>query len=103
MGQISVRIYVADNCRALDVVLRAGKVGEIYNIGSGIEKTNLELTEAILDAVGASEDLIEFIEDRAGHDQRYALESEKIEALGWKPRITFEEGLERTTGYYLNR
>lgn len=96
-------IYVADNCRALDVVLRAGKVGEIYNIGSGIEKTNLEVTEAILDAVGASEDLIEFIEDRAGHDQRYALESEKIEALGWKPRITFEDGLERTTEYYLNR
>jgi dTDP-glucose 4,6-dehydratase len=95
-------IYVEDNCRALDVVLREGAVGEIYNIGSHIEKTNLEVTEAILDAVGADEDLIEFVNDRAGHDQRYALETEKIEALGWEPAYAFEEGLERTVDYYLN-
>ena len=95
-------IYVEDNCRALDVVLREGAVGEIYNIGSHTEKTNLEVTEAILDAVGANEDLIEFVDDRAGHDQRYALETEKIEALGWEPAYAFEEGLERTVDYYLN-
>ena len=95
-------IYVEDNCRALDVILREGTVGEIYNIGSHTEKTNLEVTEAILDAVGADEDLIEFVDDRAGHDQRYALETEKIEALGWKPAYAFEEGLERTVDYYLN-
>jgi dTDP-glucose 4,6-dehydratase len=95
-------IYVEDNCRALDVVLREGAVGEIYNIGSHTEKTNLEVTEAILDAVGADEDLIEFVDDRAGHDQRYALETEKIEALGWEPAYAFEEGLERTVDYYLN-
>jgi len=95
-------IYVEDNCRALDVVLREGEVGEIYNIGSHAEKTNLEVTEAILDAVGADDDLIEFVEDRAGHDQRYALETGKIEALGWGPEYTFEEGLERTVGYYLD-
>jgi dTDP-glucose 4,6-dehydratase len=95
-------IYVEDNCRALDVVLREGEVGEIYNIGSHAEKTNLEVTEAILDAVGANDDLIEFVEDRAGHDQRYALETAKIEALGWEPEYTFEEGLERTVGYYLD-
>ena len=95
-------IYVGDNCRALDVVLREGTVGEIYNIGSHAEKTNLEVTEAILDAVGADENLIEFVEDRAGHDQRYALETEKIEALGWEPAYAFEEGLERTVDYYLN-
>lgn len=94
-------IYVEDNCRALDVVLREGNVGEIYNIGSHAEKTNLEVTEAILDAVGADDDLIEFVQDRAGHDQRYALETEKIEALGWEPEFTFEEGLERTVEYYL--
>lgn len=95
-------IYVEDNCRALDVVLREGAVGEMYNIGSHTEKTNLEVTEAILDAVGADEDLIEFVDDRAGHDQRYALETEKIEALGWEPAYAFEEGLERTVDYYLN-
>ena len=95
-------IYVEDNCRALDTVLREGKIGEAYNIGSHAEKTNLEVTEAILDAVGADEDLIEFVQDRAGHDQRYALETGKIEALGWKPRFTFEEGLQRTVDYYLD-
>jgi dTDP-glucose 4,6-dehydratase len=95
-------IYVEDNCRALDVVLREGAVGEMYNIGSHTEKTNLEVNEAILDAVGADEDLIEFVDDRAGHDQRYALETEKIEALGWEPAYAFEEGLERTVDYYLN-
>jgi dTDP-glucose 4,6-dehydratase len=66
-------IYVEDNCRALDVVLREGQIGEIYNIGSHVEKTNLEVTEAILNAVGADEDLIDFVDDRAGHDQRYAV------------------------------
>lgn len=96
-------IYVEDNCRALDLVLREGEIGEVYNIGSHAEKTNLEVTEAILDAVGASDDLIEFVEDRAGHDQRYALETEKIEALGWEPQYSFEEGLERAVDYYLDR
>ena len=95
-------IYVKDNCRALDLVLREGNIGEVYNIGSHAEKTNLEVTEAILDAVGASDDLIEFVEDRAGHDQRYALDTEKIEALGWEPQYSFEEGLERAVDYYLD-
>lgn len=95
-------IYVEDNCRALDLVLRKGDIGEVYNIGSHAEKTNLEVTEAILDAVGASGDLIEFVEDRAGHDQRYALNTDKIEALGWEPRYSFEEGLERAVDYYLD-
>ncbi|SFS53995.1 dTDP-glucose 4,6-dehydratase [Halostagnicola kamekurae] len=95
-------IYVEDNCRALDLVLRKGKVGEIYNIGSHAEKTNLKVTEAILDTVGADDDLIEFVNDRAGHDQRYALETKKIETLGWEPEYSFEEGLERTVNYYLD-
>ncbi|QLC34398.1 dTDP-glucose 4,6-dehydratase [Halarchaeum sp. CBA1220] len=94
-------IYVEDNCRALDVVLREGAVGEVYNIGSHAEKTNLEVTEAILEAVGADDDLIEFVEDRAGHDQRYALDTEKIGALGWEPTYSFEEGLQKTVDYYL--
>jgi len=94
-------IYVEDNCRALDRVLRDGEVGEVYNIGSGEERTNLEVTEAILDAVGGSEDQITFVEDRAGHDQRYALETDKIERLGWEPSWTFEEGLAEAVDYYL--
>ncbi|WP_226010802.1 dTDP-glucose 4,6-dehydratase [Halomicrobium salinisoli] len=93
-------IYVEDNCRAIDRVLRDGEAGEIYNIGSGEERTNLEVTHAILDAVGGSDDQIEFVEDRAGHDQRYALEMGKIEDLGWKPQWSFEDGLEATVDYY---
>lgn len=94
-------IYVGDNCRALDVVLQKGTIGEIYNISSQIEKTNIEVTRAILDAVGADDDLIEFVEDRAGHDQRYAVDCGKIEALGWKPSTPFDDGLERTVEYYV--
>lgn len=94
-------IYVEDNCRALDLVLREGTIGDVYNVGSGEEKTNLEVTRAILDAVGADESLVEFVEDRAGHDQRYALATSKIESLGWEPRYSFEEGLRRTVDYYL--
>ncbi|GAB3411341.1 dTDP-glucose 4,6-dehydratase [Haloparvum alkalitolerans] len=95
-------IYVEDNCRALDLVLREGNIGEVYNIGSHAEKTNLEVTESILDAVGASDDLIEFVEDRAGHDQRYALDTDKIKALGWEPQHSFEDALKRTVDYYLS-
>jgi dTDP-glucose 4,6-dehydratase len=95
-------IYVEDNCRALDLVLREGTVGEVYNIGSHAEKTNLEITEAILEAVGADDDLIEFVDDRAGHDQRYALDTAKIESLGWEPEYTFAEGLAQTVEYYLS-
>lgn len=95
-------IYVEDNCRAIDLILREGDIGEVYNIGSHAEKTNLEVTEAILDAVGASDDLIEFVEDRAGHDQRYALETTKIEQLGWEAEYSFEEALDLTVDYYLH-
>ena len=92
-------IYVEDNCRALLTVLRRGEVGEIYNIGSGIERRNIDVTRAIIDAVGASEDLIEYVDDRAGHDQRYALNTAKIEALGWEPEWSFEDGLRSTIEY----
>ncbi|QZP37520.1 dTDP-glucose 4,6-dehydratase [Halobaculum magnesiiphilum] len=93
-------IYVADNCRALDAVLRDGEVGEVYNVGTGEERTNLDVTEAIIDAVGGSEEQISFVDDRPGHDQRYALDTEKIDDLGWEPEWTFEDGLARTVEYY---
>jgi dTDP-glucose 4,6-dehydratase len=94
-------IYVEDNCRAIDLVLREGTPGEVYNIGSGEERTNLKVTEAILEAVGGSQDQITFVEDRAGHDQRYALEYDKITNLGWEPSWSFEDGLEQAVDYYL--
>lgn len=94
--------YVKDNCRAIDILLREGTVGEIYNIGSGEELKNIEVTRKIINEIGASEELIEFVDDRPGHDQRYALETKKIKDLGWEPQIAFEQGLERTIEYYRN-
>jgi dTDP-glucose 4,6-dehydratase len=93
--------FVADNCRAIETVLRKGTIGEVYNIGSGIELQNKEIAHHILEQVDASDDLIEFVEDRPGHDIRYALETSKIRSLGWEPQISFEEGLKKTAEYYL--
>jgi dTDP-glucose 4,6-dehydratase len=95
-------IYVRDNCRALNRVLRDGDIGNIYNVGTGDERSTLEVTHAIVDGVeGADEDQITFIEDRPGHDQRYAVATEKIEALGWQPAWAFEDGLTETIDYYI--
>ena len=93
--------FVEDNCRAIERVRNEGEVGEIYNIGSGTERTNLEVAHAVLNAVNADEDLIEFVEDRPGHDQRYALDSSKVRDLGWDPEWEFEEGLTQTVEFYL--
>lgn len=93
-------IYVTDNCRAIDTVLREGTVGETYNIGSGIELENRTVTQKILDAVGKDEDLIEFVEDRPGHDHRYALDTQRVRTLGWEPTVSFDEGLAKTFAYY---
>lgn len=94
--------YVRDNCRAVELVMREGSPGCIYNIGSGEELQNIDVTHRILDAVGASDDLIEFVEDRPGHDQRYALDTSRIEALGWEPQWSFDDGIERTVAYYVS-
>jgi len=94
--------YVRDNCRAISLVMHEGTLGNVYNIGSGEELRNVEVTHRILNTIGASEDLIEFVEDRPGHDRRYALDITRIETLGWEPRWSFEEGLGRTVEYYLS-
>jgi dTDP-glucose 4,6-dehydratase len=94
--------YVADNCRGIDCVRRSGTPGEVYNVGSGTELSNLAVARRIVDAVGADEDLIEFVADRPGHDQRYALDTAKVEALGWEPEWSFEAGLAHTVGFYLD-
>lgn len=96
-------LYVYDHCEAIDVVLHKGKVGEVYNIGGHNEKTNLEITHLILDAMGKDESLIKYVEDRLGHDRRYAISNDKITSeLGWAPSITFEEGIKLTIDWYLN-
>ena len=92
--------YVIDNCRAVMEVFESGAPGEIYNIGSGEEHSNLAVAERIVGALDASEDLIQFVKDRPGHDQRYALDTSKLSDLGWEPRWSFEEGLAETIEYY---
>ncbi len=96
-------LYVYDHCEAIDIVLHNGKLGEIYNIGGHNEKTNIEITHLILDAMGKEESSIKYVEDRLGHDRRYAISNDKITTeLGWQPSITFEEGIKLTIDWYLN-
>jgi dTDP-glucose 4,6-dehydratase len=95
-------IFVADHCRALDVVIQKGQPGEIYNIGSGNEKTNLELIRKLLELLDKPQSLIQFVTDRPGHDRRYALDIAKITRdLGWKPAYSFEKALSATVDWYL--
>lgn len=93
-------IYVIDNCSAIDVVMRKGKNGEIYNIGAGNEWRNIDVVKLILRMMNGSENLIEFVEDRAGHDFRYSLNTKKIKKLGWKPIFEFKRALEITIKWY---
>lgn len=96
-------LYVYDHCAAIDTVLHKGKVGEVYNIGGHNEKTNMEITKLILSAMGKDESSIRYVEDRLGHDKRYAIDNTKIQTeLGWKPSLVFEEGIKLTIDWYLN-
>lgn len=96
-------LYVYDHCEAIDTVLHKGSVGEVYNIGGHNEKTNLEITRLILEAMGRDESSIKYVEDRLGHDRRYAISNDKITTeLGWAPSVTFEEGIKLTIDWYLN-
>ena len=95
-------LYVYDHCEAIDVVLHKGKVGEVYNIGGHNEKTNMEITNLVLSAMGKDESSIKYVEDRLGHDRRYAIDNTKIQTeLGWEPSVTFEEGIKLTIDWYL--
>ena len=95
-------LYVLDHCRGIDVVINKGESREIYNISSNCEKRNIEVVKLILKLLDKPLDLIEFVEDRPGHDVRYSLDSSKIRELGWKPRYSFEEGIKSTVQWYLN-
>jgi len=94
-------LHVDDNCRAIDLVARRGEIGEAYNIGANDERRNVDVARRIVKILGKSRDLINFVPDRAGHDRRYAVNCRKVRALGWKPEVAFEDGLERTVGWYV--
>ena len=96
-------LYVEDHCRAIDMIVRNGRDGEVYNIGGHEEKANIDIVKLILKKLGKPETLIEFVKDRPGHDLRYAMNPGKIEKeLGWKPSVTFDEGLDKTINWYLS-
>lgn len=94
-------LYVEDNCRAVDLVLRRGEVGTVYNIGAGNERTNRQITDTILAALGRDESSVEYVEDRLGHDRRYSITTDRIAALGWKPERSFEQAIEETIGWFV--
>ena len=95
-------LYVEDHCEAIDLVFHKGISGERYNIGGHNEKRNIEIVKLILKHLGKSEDLIEYVEDRKGHDYRYAIDPTKIKTqLGWEPKTKFEDGIIKTIDWYL--
>jgi dTDP-glucose 4,6-dehydratase len=99
--QVREWIHTSDHCKAIDIILHQGGVGEVYNIGSGTEKTNLEITSLILSVFGLKEEMIERVKDRPGHDERYAIDHSKLtKELGWKPEKDFEIGLKETIEWY---
>ncbi|MBU0507820.1 dTDP-glucose 4,6-dehydratase [bacterium] len=99
--QVRDWLYVEDQCDALDLVLQKGRVGHVYNVGSHQEKFNIDVTRALLKLLDKSEDLISYVTDRPGHDRRYAVDTAKIERLGWRPRHDFETGLKKTVSWYV--
>ena len=96
-------LYVEDHCKAIDVILHKGKVGEVYNVGGHNEKSNIEIVKLILKELGKPESLITYVEDRKGHDRRYAIDPHKISTqLGWEPETKFENGIVKTIKWYLD-
>lgn len=94
-------LYVEDHCSAIDLIIRNGRIGEVYNVGGHNEKTNLEVVQLIIAALGKGE--IQFVRDRAGHDRRYAIDPTKIHSeLGWLPKIKFADGIQKTIQWYLD-
>lgn len=96
-------LYVEDHCKAIDLILHNGQVGEVYNIGGHNERTNLEVVKTILRELNKPESLISYVKDRAGHDMRYAIDPSKIKReLGWEPTTLFDEGIKKTIKWYLD-
>lgn len=99
-GNVRDWCHVADNCAGVDLVLRNGAIGEIYNIGAGNEITNVDLTQRLLGLLGADASRIDHVEDRLGHDRRYSIDTTKVASLGWKPERTLDEALADTVEWY---
>ncbi|MEA3273211.1 MAG: dTDP-glucose 4,6-dehydratase [Patescibacteria group bacterium] len=96
-------IFTKDHCRAIDVILHKGEAGEVYNIGSGDQRENLEIAEMLFDILGLGKEKLEYVKDRPGHDWRYAINSDRLrQKLGWKPEYKLEEGLKETVEWYKN-
>ena len=96
-------LYVEDHCKAIDLIIHNGKVGEVYNVGGHNEMSNIDIVKLILKKLGKSEDLITYVADRKGHDRRYAIDPTKIHnELGWLPETKFADGIEKTIDWYLN-
>ena len=96
-------LYVEDHCKAIDLIIHKGRVGEVYNIGGHNERTNLEVVKTVIRELGKSEDLITYVTDRPGHDMRYAIDPTKIhEELGWLPETKFDDGIKKTIKWYLD-
>lgn len=96
-------LHVSDHCAAIDLIIHKGTVGEVYNVGGHNERTNLEVVQTILKALGKPESLIKYVTDRPGHDLRYAIDPTKLETeLGWKPEYTFDTGIKQTIQWYLD-
>lgn len=96
-------LHVKDHCAAIDLVIHKGIAGEVYNVGGHNERTNNEIVHLIVEKLGVSKDLIKFVEDRLGHDRRYAIDPTKLETeLGWKPEYTFDTGIEETVQWYID-
>ena len=96
-------LHVEDHCAAIDLILRKGRIGEVYNVGGHNERTNLEVVKTILKALNKPESLIKYVKDRPGHDMRYAIDPTKLETeLGWKPKYNFDTGIQQTIEWYLN-
>lgn len=95
-------LHVIDHCSAIDLVMHKGINGEVYNVGGHNERTNLEVVKTIIKELGMSEELIEFVQDRLGHDKRYAIDPTKLEKLGWTPTYNFETGIAQTIQWYLD-
>ena len=100
-SQVRDHLYVEDHCSAIDLVLHQGEIGEIYNVGGENDATGLEVAKVILKRLGKDESLLKFVTDRSGHDQRYALDSSKVQALGWQPASDFRVAMERTVDWYV--
>jgi dTDP-glucose 4,6-dehydratase len=98
--QVRDWLYVTDHCAGIELVLREGDPGEIYNVGGGDERENIAVAEQLLELTGAERSLLRSVSDRPGHDRRYSLDTQKLRALGWKPATTFEDGLRTTVDWY---